>query len=319
VPAAGAGYGGRETSGALVPATEQRSEPASASVEDDLSLVDTDDDDSTLHRKLLSDGIYTAEELARHYGLSTEEVEALSKPRVPSRQSIEQELAAIKKRMRDDRARYFKDTKAQARYRELLELQAGRKAQPEQEEEIAPDEQDDARQSIEQEIAAIQKSMREDRRAYDRDLKMQARYLELITAREDANELARQTEQIETTAQAILEAVPDVVEFEAGFDAMFDDLPEHAQTAIRYELAQPPDSPARPASDADLKRFATTDEGADLVKAWGREAGRKLATVRARLDRLLRSGGDMEAAVDWFEQLTSEEARGVLNALAGSR
>ena len=53
------------------------------------------------------------------------------------------------------------------------------------------------------------------------------------------------------------------------------------------------------------------------MKEWGSEAGQKLATVRVRLDRMLLGGGDMEAAIDWFEQLSSNEARGVLRALAG--
>jgi hypothetical protein len=34
---------------------------------------------------------------------------------------------------------------------------------------------------------------------------------------------------------------------------------------------------------------------------------------------MLLSGGDMEAAVDWFNELTSAEAKSVLTALAGGR
>jgi len=134
-----------------------------------------------------------------------------------------------------------------------------------------------------------------------------------------ANERAEQAKQAQTTVQAVLEAVPNAEAFEAGFESVFNDLPEHAQTAIRHELALLPNGPVRAASDADLVRFATTPEGAELVKTWGRDAGRKLATVRARIDRMLLSGGDMEAAVEWFDQLTSAEAKSVLTALAGGR
>lgn len=167
------------------------------------------------------------------------------------------------------------------------------------------------------ELAAIQKTMRENRRAYDRDPKMQARLLELLEARDNAKEIAQQAEQTQTTVQAILDAAPDASAFEVGFESVFEDLPEPAQLAIRHELTLAPDTPSRAASEADLMRFATTEEGAQLVKEWGRDAGKKFATVRARLDRMILRGGDMEAAVDWFEQLTSQEAGGVLRALAG--
>jgi hypothetical protein len=50
------------------------------------------------------------------------------------------------------------------------------------------------------------------------------------------------------------------------------------------------------------------------VKAWGKDAGRKLAIVRTRLDRMLLNGGDMEAAVDWFNELTAAEAKSILTA-----
>jgi hypothetical protein len=173
------------------------------------------------------------------------------------------------------------------------------------------------RRGIDKEIEQIQKLMREDRREYER--KYAKRYGELLAARGTANERAKQTKQVETAVQAVLDAVPDAEAFEAGFESVFADLAEHAQTAIRHELALPPDSPARPASEADLERFATTEEGAQLVKEWGKDAGRRLATVRARIDRMLIGGGDMEAAVEWFDQLTSAEAKSVLTALAGGR
>jgi hypothetical protein len=313
--------GGRETRGDQYPhltdsqpeapaaTDEEHAEPAAEVLAQDAE----DADDSALHRKLLADGVFTPEELARHYGLSTEEVDALSKSKPPSRQSVEQELAAIQQRMRTDRAGYFKD-KAQSRYLEHIEQLQALKAAPAK---SKPDKGGDAsRASIDAELAAIRKTMREDRRAYDRDPKMQARHLELITAREDAIEVARQTEQTQTTVQAVLDAVEDPEAFEGDFDSMFGSLPEQAQTAIRYEFAQPPASPARPASEADLKRFASVPEHAELVREWGREAGRKLAIVRTRLDRLL-SAGEMEAASVWFDELPGAQAKAVLDALAG--
>jgi hypothetical protein len=77
--------------------------------------------------------------------------------------------------------------------------------------------------------------------------------------------------------------------------------------------------PRAHANDADIERFATTEEGAQLVKEWGRDVGRKLAIVCARLDRMLLNGGDMDAALEWFEDLTSAEAKSILTALAHGR
>ena len=54
------------------------------------------------------------------------------------------------------------------------------------------------------------------------------------------------------------------------FLARFDALPEAARVAIFEELDLSPDVRVTPASDADVKRFATTPEGAELVAAWGR-------------------------------------------------
>jgi hypothetical protein len=77
----------------------------------------------------LRDGIMSADELARHYNLTDEEIAALSKP-PPSRRSIDAELAAILKDMSEDRRAYFRDEKKQARHLELIELSAKLKAGP---------------------------------------------------------------------------------------------------------------------------------------------------------------------------------------------
>ena len=143
---------------------------------------------------------------------------------------------------------------------------------------------------------------------------MQQRELELLEAREQAKEIAAQTERVTAAVGAILDAVPDPQEFQAGFDR----LPESARAAISRELAMPPGDPARPASDADVVRFRDgTPEGAELVKLWGRDASRKLAIVRTRLERFYRSGGDVEAASLWLDNLASEQAKAVWRALAG--
>lgn len=93
---------------------------------EDLALLDADDsdeaDDSALHRKLLADGVVTPEELGRIYGLSPEEIDALSKPEpepVP-RKSVKQELDEITALRKSDPKRYSSD-EVQQRHRELIE------------------------------------------------------------------------------------------------------------------------------------------------------------------------------------------------------
>jgi len=322
------GPGGRETPGnagtALVPATDpqQGSETASFSVED-LSLVSPldalDADDDAKYRQLLREGIYTPDELARHYNLSAEEIEALTKPlpKPASRASVETELAAIEKRMRDDRRGYFKDEAAQARHRELISLQEKLKAQPAPTKNDLVNSDDLSRREIDTELAEIDKLRKEDKRKYWSD-DVQKRQLELLAAREEATEHARQAEQAQTTVGAILDAVPDAEAFEASFTSVFTSMPEQAQAAIRQELALPPQSPTRPASEANVRRFASTPEGSELVAAWGRSAGMKVATIRARVERMM-SGGDVDAVARWVDGLSAADAKAMWMALAGGR
>jgi hypothetical protein len=148
---------------------------ADAAAEEQDALADLDADDVATYRKLLSDGVFSPEELARHYGLSTEEVDGLSKSKPPSRQSIDEEIAAIEQRIRADRRGWFKDEAAQARHRDLLALREKLKASPAPAKSKPDNGGDGSRASIDAELAAIQKTMREDRRAYDKDPEMQAR------------------------------------------------------------------------------------------------------------------------------------------------
>ncbi len=104
----------------------------------------------------------------------------------------------------------------------------------------------------------------------------------------------------------------------ADLESGFDGLPAGAQTAIMGELALSPGR-GREASEADLERFASTPEGAELVQEWRSRAGRNLATVRTRMERMLgrMSPGEEETALDWFDELPPAQAKAVLRALAG--
>ncbi len=80
----------------------------------------------------------------------------------------------------------------------------------------------------------------------------------------------------------------------------------------------PPGGSARAASEADLQRFASTPEGAELVKEWRGRAGRKLGVVRQRIDLMLKamSPADMDRAMAWFDGLPPAQAKAVLKGLA---
>ena len=108
-------------------------------------------------------------------------------------------------------------------------------------------------------------------------------------------------------------------EDKAGFQNGFDALPAGVQTAIVSELALSPGGAVRMASQEELQRFASTPEGAELVAEWRSRAGRKIGDVRARMERILdgMSPAEEEKALDWFDALSSPQAKAVLRALAG--
>jgi hypothetical protein len=334
---------------------EKHTEPAA---EGSAQVANADDvDESETHRKLLADGIYTPDELRRIYGLTDTELAALSKPKALSRQSVERELAEIRKEMRDNRQAYFKDEKKQARYRELLAQ--GKLTRDEQgrfrsgEEDAAPRAKAPSidAESVDQEIAAIAKTMREDRRTYDKDTKMQARYRELLELRETLKTGPAPAEREESepddqgdapgidpalleeweraggvehhlkTAQRTATVALDALEEEdrASLEESYDALPPAAQTEIMRFLAVKGGAfPA--ASDAALQQFAESEEvGGELVKDWGRGAGRKLGVVRGRLGLMLKSmpPEDRTKAEAWFDALPAQQAKAVMKALAG--
>jgi len=85
------------------------------------------------------------------------------------------EKTAIEELMRDTSSRYYKGTDSaglQARYRDLIDKVPSAKSLP------------TGAAAINQEIARIETVMREDRRTYNRNSGMQARYLQLIELRD---------------------------------------------------------------------------------------------------------------------------------------
>jgi hypothetical protein len=106
----------------------------------------------------------------------------------------------------------------------------------------------------------------------------------------------------------------DKVRFLSGFDG----LPDAAQSAIFAELALEPDASVTSAPDRDVARFASTEEGTQLVAAWGRGAARNVALLRTRLGRIIsraQADGVVDALEQWFDTLTPDAAAAVYRAL----
>jgi hypothetical protein len=142
---------------------------------------------------------------------------------------------------------------------------------------------------IDRELKSIADLRRTNRREYNRDNTLHARELALLEMKATWDEANGQEKRWKVKAAQVLRDVPDSDKFERGFDSMWANLSEISRDAIRYELALTArDYPARPASEADVKRFAQSDVGGELVKEWGGTAGKRLALVRARAERLMR-------------------------------
>jgi hypothetical protein len=172
-----------------------------------------------------------------------------------------------------------------------------------------------AEADVDRELKSIADLQRTNRQAYNRDNALQARYRDLLAMKEAWDESNAQDRRWKTHAAQVLRAMPDAKAFEQSYDRLWENLSEISRDAIRYELAlTAQDYPARPASEADVARFATSDIGAQLIREWGGQARKKLALVQARAERLLRTG---EEAIEWFETLPTAQAKAVIKVLAG--
>ena len=74
--------------------------------------------------------------------------------------------------------------------------------------------------------------------------------------------------------------------------------------------------PSRPASEAQVQTFATSDIGGDLIKEWGSRAPQKLAMVQASFNQIIARGGDVGLALEWFDQLPAAQAKAIIRGLA---
>lgn len=221
------------------------------------AVDDGDDDLDELDRKLIASGAFTRERLAELYGRPADQI-APDKPKPPTRASIDNELAKIAQARRDDSKAYFKDDATQKRELALLEAKQTLEDEAKLAATLTPDADELAK--INAELAGIAKLRRDDRRAYQKDEKLQARERDLLEAKEALTHAAEAQERIEGTVDAVLADMPDA-EREA-FTEIFDAMPAETHDVIREHLAAMPIEPARPASASDIERFAASDVGA---------------------------------------------------------
>jgi hypothetical protein len=90
------------------------------------------------------------------------------------------------------------------------------------------------------------------------------------------------------------------------------------QTGFASELSSPAPEVSSPADSGALSRFTAVEDGKALVEQWGVEAPARVARVQARSDRLLKSMSHEQrgAALRWFDNLPSNQARAVLEQLS---
>ena len=140
---------------------------------------------------------------------------------------------------------------------------------------------------------------------------------DLVAEWEASGGFAGRLAQAQKGAIAILEGLaPDD---RAAFTSAFDTLPEGARSAILSEISLGSAGSVRPASDADLTRFASTPEGGGMVSEWGHRAARNLAIVRDRISRILgrMEADEIDAATQWFDGLPPASAAAIYRMLAG--
>lgn len=234
---------------------------------------------------MLAQGIFTKDELARFRNRPVEEI-GRPQPKPPTLQSVSTELREIDRLRRQDRRAWFKDGAKQAREIELLEMREKLRAQPPAESEAV--DYGDA--------PGLDPA--------------------LLEEWENAAGVEYHLQTAQRSAQAALDGLED--EDRAALQTGFDGLPRGAQTAVFRFLALEPGGSSRSASNEALQEFASTEEGAELAKEWGREAGRLVGVVRSRMNLMLQSmtPEDRSAATEWFDRLSPSQAGAVLRALA---
>ncbi len=138
------------------------------------------------------------------------------------------------------------------------------------------------------------------------DESLESRHLKAISNSED-HDLDSAREAVDS----ILSDMPAQADFESGFN----ELPGEVHNAVLGELALTDRENAPYANVEEVNLFSTTPEGKQLVELWGTDADIHLGILQARLSRM-ENNTDMSEAWDWYDSLTSEQAKTVIQVLA---
>jgi len=113
-------------------------------------------------------------------------------------------------------------------------------------------------------------------------------------------------EVAQRNARQVVNSIGDHREQRVFLEHFDREVPATARYAVYEELRQGRPTFIRPATDGEVKLFATTETGKALVRQWGRDAPEKVAVLRYRARRLSESMYDeVDADVFWewlFEQ-----------------
>lgn len=190
------------------------------------------------------------------------------------------------------------------------------------------------------ELAAIERTMREDPRSYWQSEAMQARYRELLDGQEPEAAPVEPDDGLPammTPREAAAAGIDDYDAYERTMRAVGDVLAplpnDDARRAVRDGFERLPDvvqsaalaalerrGNAARASDSEVDAFAAgSPAGRALVRAWGSDAGWRLGQVRERLEGVYAalSLDDGEAFDRWWYGLDDTAATAVVRRLAG--
>lgn len=266
-------------------------------------------------RKAVSSGVMTPEEAVRHWNMSAAEAKALGTgPGRGAQAAIkapETELAELRALKRAD-PKAYDDNDVQKRELRVIDKLHQRAITPATIIAAAME----PLNAVDAELAEIAKARKADFAGYRKDAAMQDRELTLLRQREEMAGEVKILEGLNAVVAPVLETAADREAFSSEFDTMYSSLPESGQEAMRAVLGGDVIEPSRPASEAQVETFATSDIGGELVQEWGRNAPKKLAMVRASIDQMIMRGGNLDSAFAWFDKLPAEQAKAIVRSLA---
>lgn len=120
-------------------------------------------------------------------------------------------------------------------------------------------------------------------------------------------------------AQGAAMAVLDQLEPAVAGDLLrvFETLPPTIQRVVYQDMALGSPVVYRDADSGLVERFATTSKGRRLVNEWGSRAGRNVAMVRWRLNRMVdrMSPEDGDRFRKWFDDLSTAQVTAIYKAM----